>query len=158
MEMIKKYGVMILCALAFIALFLPMASVTVSSDYTDYENTQTISGFTVAFQGYICMLLIAGPIAIIGADYIAIVKRLKALVQAGVSVICIILTFIGYGQASKIASAAQSVGAGYADCEAAMGIGGILCIVAYVGILALTLLFQKKELTENIGAVKGATK
>ena len=81
MEIIKKYGVKILCLIALIALFLPMASVTVSSDYTD-DYVTNISGFTVAFQGYICMLLIAGPIAIVAADYIAIVCGVLFLVPA----------------------------------------------------------------------------
>lgn len=157
MEQIKKYGIKILCVIALIALFLPMASVTVSSDFTD-DYATNISGFTVAFQGYICMLLIVGPAAIVAADYIAIVKRLRALVQAGVSVLGIVLTFVGYLQASKIAAAGQAAGMGYADCEAAIGFGGILCIVAYVGILAITVLFQKDELVENINALKGASK
>ena len=104
------------------------------------------------------MLLIVGPIAIFAADYIAIVKRLKALVQAGVSILGVILTFVGYLQASKIASAGQAAGMGFVDCEATIGFGGILCIIAYVGILAITLLFQKDELVENINALKGASK
>ena len=156
MEYVKKYGIKVLCLVALVALFLPMASVSVESDY--YDNSTNISGLTVAFQGYICLLLIVGPVAIIAADYIAIVKRLKALVQAGVSVIGVILTFVGYLQASSIASAGQAAGMGYVDCEASLGFGGILCIVAYIGILAITLLFQKDELMENINALKGAAK
>ena len=156
MELIKKYGIKALCIIALIALFLPMATVNLESDY--YDNSTSLSGFTVAFQGYICMLLIVGPIAIFAADYIAIVKRLKALVQAGVSILGVILTFVGYLQASKIASAGQAAGMGFVDCEASIGFGGILCIIAYIGILAITLLFQKDELTENINALKGASK
>lgn len=158
MEIIKKHGIKILCAIALIALFLPMASITVGSDYADYENTTNISGFTVAFQGYICMLLIVGPVAIVAADYIAIVKRLRALVQAGVSVLGVILTFVGYLQANNIAAAGDAGGMGFVDVEASLGFGGILCIIAYVGILAITLLFQKDELIENINALKGTSK
>lgn len=156
MEMIKKYGIKVLCVIALIALFLPMAKVTLTSDYIDAETS--LSGLTVALKGYICMLLIVGPVAIIAADYIAKVKRLKALVQAGVAVIGIALTFVGYLQASKIAAAGQAAGMGYVDCEASLGIGGILCIAAYIGILAMTLLFQKEELQENVQAVKETTK
>ena len=156
MEIVKKYGIKILCAIALFALFLPMATVTVGSDF--YDSTTSLSGFTVAFQGYICMLLIVGPIALFAADYIPAVKRLKALVQAGVSVIGVILTFVGYLQASKIAAAGQAAGMGFVDCEASLGFGGILCIISYIGILAITLLFQKDELAENIKALKGASK
>ena len=35
-----------------------------------------------------------------------------------------------------------------------LDIGGILCLVAYVGILALTILWQKQELMENIAQLK----
>lgn len=151
MVYVKKYGVLALCALALIALFLPMATVEVGSHYS-----KSLSGFTVAFQGYVCMLLIVGPITIAAADYIAVVKRLKALIQVAVAVIGIILTFVGYLQASDIAAAADAAGMGYVECEASFGFGGILCILAYVGIGAITLLFQKDELTENIKALKGA--
>jgi len=155
MELIKKYGIKALCLIALIALFLPMATVNLESDI--YDNSTSLSGFTVAFQGYICMLLIVGPIAIIAADYIAIVKRLKALVQVGVSILGIILTFVGYAQASKIASAGQSAGMGFVDCTAKIGFGGILCIIAYIGILGITLFFQKNEIKENINALKGTS-
>ena len=157
MEIIKKHGVKILCLIALIALFFPMASITVSSAYTD-DYVTNISGFTVAFQGYICMLLIVGPIAIVAADYISIVKRLKAVFQTGVSVLGIILTFVGYLQANKIAAAGDAVGMGYADSEAAIGFGGILCLIAYIGVLAITVLFQKEELVENINALKSTSK
>ena len=155
MELIKKYGIKICCALALIALFLPMATVTISNDYTG-DISQSLSGFTVAFQGYVCMLLIVGPAAIIAAEYIEVVKKLKALVQCGVSLIGIILTFVGYLQASNIAGAAESVSMGYAEVNASMGFGGILCIISYVAILAITLLFDRNELKANIAALKGA--
>ena len=38
----------------------------------------------------------------------AIIKKFNALVQFGVSVLGIILTFVGYLQASKIAAAVQA--------------------------------------------------
>ena len=60
--------------------------------------------------------------------------------------------------ASSIAAASQAVGGGYAECEAAIGFGGILCILSYVGILTITVLFQKNELLENINALKSASK
>lgn len=151
MEIIKKYGIKVLCAIALIALFLPMATVEVGSYYST-----SLSGFTIAFQGYICMLLIVGPVAIIAADYINIVKQLKALVQCGVSVLGIILTFVGYLQASKIAAAGESAGMGYVDCDASFGFGGILCIIAYIAIIVITVLFQKDELMANIAALKGS--
>lgn len=153
MEIIKKYGIKVVCVVALIALFFPMATVEVGSYYST-----SLSGFTVAFQGYICMLLIVGPIAIVASDYIAIVKRLKALVQVGVSILGIILTFVGYLQASNIAAVGQSAGMGYVDCEASFGFGGILCIIAYIAIFAMTIFFQKNELKENIDALKGVNK
>lgn len=153
MEYVKKYGIKVLCAVALIALFLPMASVSVGS-YSEIS----LSGLTVAFQGYICLLLIVGPVVVIAADYIAAAKRLKALVQAGVAVLGIVLTFVGYLQASKIAAASQAASGGYVDCEASLAFGGILCLVAYAGILVITVLFQKDELKENISALKGASK
>lgn len=152
MELIKKYGIKLFCALALIALFLPMATVSIP----DMDYSESLSGFTVAFQGYVCMLLIVGPAAIIAAEYIELVKKLKALVQCGVSLLGIILTFVGYLQASNIAGAAESAGMGVVDVEASMGFGGILCIISYVAILAITVLFQKDELKANIAALKGA--
>ena len=151
MEIIKKYGIKILSALALIALFFPMATVEVGSFYST-----SLSGFTIAFQGYICLLLIVGPAVIIAADYISIIKKFNALVQCGVSVLGIILTFVGYLQASKIAAAGESAGMGFVDCDASFGFGGILCILCYIGILVLTVLYQKDELKANIEALKGS--
>lgn len=153
MEYIKKYGVMAMCVTALIALFFPMATVEVG----DYYST-SLSGFTVAFQGYICMLLIAGPVAILLADYLPNIKQYKALIQVAVSVLGVILTFVGYLQASNIAAAGESAGMGYVDCEASFGFGGILCILAYIAILVLTVLFQRAELKENIETLKGLKK
>lgn len=155
MDFIKQNIIKILAAIAFIALFFPMSVVEVGSLYS---YTTSLSGFTIAFQGYICMLLIFGPIAIVLADYIAIVKRLRAFVQAVVAVLGIILTFVGYLQASNIAAAGESVGMGFVDCEATFGFGGILCLISYAAILVLTLLKQKNELKENIAALKGLIK
>ncbi len=152
MEIIKKHGIKTLCLVALIALFLPMSTVTVDYAYDSWSTS--LSGFTIAFQGYVCMLLIVGPVAIVGANYFVIVKRLKALVQVGVSVLCIILTFVGYLQASNIAAAGQAVGGGFVDCSATLGFGGILCLLSYVGICVITVLFQKAELMGNIVAVK----
>lgn len=157
MEMIKKYGITAVCILAIVALFLPMASVEVSTDYGFGEyNAEPVnlSGFEVALQGYVCMLLIVGPVLILAANYIELVKKFKAIIQTGVSALGIILTFVGYLQASSIASDAQMFGMGYVDCEASIGFGGILCIVAYLSMLALTVLFQKEELRENVMAFK----
>jgi hypothetical protein len=150
MEIIKKYGIKLLSAVALLALFFPMATVEVGN----YAST-SLSGLTVAFQGYICMLLIVGPVVIIASDYIKIVKTLKALVQCAASVLGIILTFVGYLQASNIAAASESVGLGYVECDASLGFGGILCIISYIAIIVITLLFQKDELKANIEMLKG---
>lgn len=155
MELVKKFGVKALCALALVALFLPMATIELSaSGLVNYSKSTSLSGLTVALQGYVCMLLIVGPAAIIAADYIAVVKKLRALVQAGVAVLGIILTFVGYAQASDIAAAGSAAGMGQVKVEASLDIGGILCLVAYVGILVLTILWQKQELMENIAQLK----
>lgn len=153
MDTIKKYGIKILALVAFIALFFPMASIEVNG-----YHTTSLSGFTVAFQGYICMLLIAGPIAILASDFIAFTKRIIPLVQVAISAFGIILTFVGYLQASNIAAAGDAVGMGFVDCEASFGFGGILCLLSYAGILVLTVLFQKKELMENIASLKNTSK
>ena len=44
MDIIKKYGIKILCVTALIALFLPMATVTIESDYTPTWST-SLSGW-----------------------------------------------------------------------------------------------------------------
>lgn len=155
MEIVKKWGIAILCVVALIALFLPMATIETTTDYEFLDSSTSISGFTVAFQGYVCMVLIVGPVVILAADYIALAKKLKAVLQAGVSVLGILLTFVGYLQASKIAAAGDAVGMGYADVEASLGIGGVLCLICYAGILVLTLLFQKDELKKNVEELKG---
>ena len=155
MELVKKFGVKALSALALVALFLPMATIELSaSGLVNYSKSTSLSGLTVALQGYVCMLVIVGPAAIIAADYIAVVKKLRALVQAGVAVLGIILTFVGYAQASDIAAAGSAAGMGQVKVEASLDVGGILCLVAYVGILVLTILWQKQELMENIAQLK----
>lgn len=152
MEKIKKYGITGFSIIALIALFFPMATVEINGDYV--HSSLSLSGFAIAFQGYICMILIVGPLAILAADWIPFVKKLKALVQAGVAVLGIILTFIGYSQAQSIAAASQAAGMGTVDCTSALGFGGILCLISYAAILVLTVLFQKNKLTDDINNLK----
>lgn len=153
MEMVKKYGIKALSAVALIALFLPMASVSVGSFYE-----ASYSGMDIAFEKYLCILLILAPIAIVAADYVAAMKKLQPLIQIGCSVIGIILTFVGYSQATDIAEAGNKVGMGFVTCEASIGFGSILGIIAYVGIIVVTVMFQKDELKANIESLKGRKK
>lgn len=157
MEIIKKYGIKALCLLAFVALFLPMAKVTVEGSY-GYSQSISVNGFQIAFRGYICILLILGPAAIIAADYVAVMKKFQALIQVGVAALGIILSFVGYAQSSKIAAAGQAAGMGYADVQASLGFGAILCIIAYIGILGMTIFFQKDAIKNNIDTLKNLKK
>ena len=80
MEIVKKWGIAILCVVALIALFLPMATIETTTDYEFLDSSTSISGFTVAFQGYVCLVLIVGPVVILEADYIELAKKIKAVV------------------------------------------------------------------------------
>lgn len=143
--MIKKYGVIALCAIALISLFFPMASVSIDSDY--YESTTSVSGFTVALQGYVAMLLIVGPIAIAAADYVAQIKPFKKLIMLAAPAVCIIVTFIAFLQAKGIAAGADS---GWVDVSASMGFGGVLCLISHIGILVFGIIENKDTIMSYI--------
>ena len=146
MEIVKKYLLKILCVVALIALFFPMATVSVENDYYDAE-VQVVSGLTAAFQGYIAMLLIVGPIAIIAVDYIENLKQYKHIMVLAIPAVCIIVTFIAYLQASKIAAIADNA---YVDVTSNFGFGGILCLIAHVGIAIVGYLENKEAIKAMI--------
>ena len=156
MEIIKKYGVKILAAIALIALFLPMASFEIGVSMFGYSasNSVSVTGMDVAFGKYLCLLLIVGPVAIFAADYVAAMKKFKVLLQAGVSVLGVIFYIVGYLQAGSVASEAQGMTMGLANVDTSIGFGTILGILAYGGIIALTVLYEKDELKANIEALK----
>ena len=143
MQIIKKYGLLILCVIALIALFLPMATISIESDYVDYVDTVSVSGFKVAFKGYISLLLIVAPVLLIASDYVPKFKARKKLIMLIAPIVCIVVTFIAYLQSAGIAGMAEN---GYAERNASIGIGGILCILAYIGIGILGFLENKDEI------------
>lgn len=149
MELIKKYAVKVLCVVALIALFFPMVTVSVE----DADST-SLSGIAIAFQGYLSMVLIFGPLAILAVGFVEKFKGMQTLVQAGIGALCIVFTFVGYLQGSSIAMAADAAGGGYVDVSASFGFGGVLCLICHIGILACTLLFQLPELKEELKALK----
>lgn len=142
MEFVKKNLLKILCVIALIALFFPMATVSIENDYYDAE-VEVVSGLTAAFQGYVALLLIVGPIALIAADYLENIKQYKPIMVLAVPVICIIVTFVAYLQASSIAAIADNA---YVDVTSNLGFGGVLCIIAHIGIAIVGFLENKEEI------------
>lgn len=147
MEYIKKYGVQVLSVIALIALFFPMASVTVEGGYM--EQTTSVSGLTCALQGYIAMILFLGPLALLFIDFLPKYKPHKNILTLLVPVICIIIVFIAYSQASGFASVADNE---YVECYSSLGFGGYLCLIAHIGTLVFGL-YNNKELITNL--IKG---
>lgn len=155
MEKIKKYLVVILCAVSLIALLMPYASVVIEVDVWGYsdESSTTVSGLTVAFQGYVALILIIGPAALIAANLgiVPILKKMEEALLIVVPVISFIIALIAYAQASGIAVS----GGGYEDygvyTYAKLGIGAILIIICNIGLLVYGLITNKSvKLNKNI--------
>lgn len=145
MEIVKKYLLKILCVVALVALFFPMAIVTVEGGYNSEEVV--VSGFMAAFQGYIAMLLIVGPIVIIAADYIEAIEDYKPIMTVAIPVVCIIVTFVAYLQAAGLAAVADNP---YVDCTSSLGFGGVLCLIAHIGIAVVGYLENKDAIKAMI--------
>ena len=158
MEIVKKHGVKILAAIALIALFFPMASIEVGVSMFGYSASQsvTVSGMDVAFEKYLGLLLIVAPIAIVAADYVASMKKFRVLLQAAASALGILFYFVSYLQAGDAASQANSMLSGYGSVDTSIGFGTILGLLAYAGINALIVVYEKDELMANIDTLKGA--
>ena len=158
MEIVKKHGVKILAAIALIALFLPMASIEVGVSMFGYSASQsvTVSGMDVAVEKYLGLLLIVAPIAIVAADYVASMKKFRVLLQAAASALGILFYFVSYLQAGDAASQANSMLSGYGSVDTSIGFGTILGLLAYAGIIALIVVYEKDELMANIDTLKGA--
>ena len=148
MELIKKHLVKILCAAALIALFFPMATLRIESNYGNYAEEISVSGFTVAFQGYLAMLLILGPVALIAADFVEALEPHRHLLAVGAPALCILVTVIAYFQASGIAAASSNA---YVETTSSLGFGGILCLLCHIAIGILGYLEHKEPLKKMLG-------
>lgn len=157
MDMVKKYGIKALSALALISLLLPMGSISMSSEYS-----QSCNGFHVIADNLFCFLLIILPFAIIMADYVGLMKKFRALMQVGCAGIGVIMTIVGYTQVSDAGLLGSLSGIasmmGSIEVETSIGFGTILGILAYAGVIAVIVMFQKEELKANIDALKGEKK
>lgn len=155
MEKIKKYLVIVLCAVALVALLMPYASVVVEVDAFGYsdESATSVSGLTVAFQGYVALILIIGPAALIAANLgiVPVLKRMEEALLIVVPIISFIIALIAYAQASGIAVSSGG-GEDYGVYTyAKLGIGAILIIICNIGLLVYGLITNKSvKLNKNI--------
>ncbi len=145
MEIAKKYLDKILCLVALIALFFPMAKIT--TEAVGHESATTISGFSVALGGYIGILLILGPIALIVADFVAQLKTLKPILSVAVPIVCLIVTLVAFLQAAGIAAAANSAGSwAGVETSSSLGFGAILTILSHLALGVIGYLANKDTL------------
>ena len=141
MNFVKKYLLLILCVLAIVALFLPFATITAENDYA--SASASVSGFQVAFQRFIPLVLIVGPVALALTDFIDKLKPFKKILMLASPAACIIVAIVSYFLAAGVASSASSA---YADVSASFGLGGILCSLVHLAIGVLGYLENKEEI------------
>ena len=148
-ELINKYGLIVLSIIAIIALFFPMASVTIDTGW--YDSTMSVSGFDVAFQKYYPILLIVGPAGIIAAHFLNQLQAYKKKLMFLSPIVGVIVTVATYFTAVNVASAGDSE---YADVTASMGTGGVLCLIAHIATGLLVYLQNKEEINALVGQLK----
>ena len=149
-QIIKKNLLTILCAIAIIALFLPLLSWTVENDYADMS--QSITGFQVANQKFLGYLLLLGPAILIAMNYVEKLQKHKPILGIAVPIILILVLIIVFFQAKAIATAGNAaVGAvesGFGgflgedfdsgvDIKVSIGIGMIISAISYIAMAVL---------------------
>ena len=150
MEKLKKYLVIIVCAVALVALFMPYASVVVESYWDDFETT--VNGITIAFKGYVALVLILGPAALIMANLgtIPILKKMEEALLIVVPIINFVIALIAYAQATKIAVASDGFEDYGVDVYAKLGIGAIIIIACNIGLFVYGVITNKSvKLNKN---------
>lgn len=152
MDFIKKYGVKLLAAVALISLLMPMGSISVGGE------SDGVNGMAVISDNLFCFLLILAPFAIIMADYVDVMKKFRSLIQVGCAAIGVIMTFVGYSQIDTLGGLGSLSSIASIKLETSLGFGSILGVLAYGGVIAMVVLYQKDELKANFDALKGEKK
>lgn len=137
-DVLRKNLLVLLCAIALIALLLPMYSVTASVDSAFFSGSesQNVSGFQAIEGSFFAVLLVVGPLLLIAMNFIKKLERHQGLLAIVIPLICIvslIIVLIAAGSAdnsggNEYFSASTSVGIGF---------GAILDFLAYAGMIVV---------------------
>lgn len=137
-ELFKNHILTILSALAIIALFMPFLSINteIDSAFGSTKSSVTTTGFRAIGEAFLGWGLIIGPVLLIAMNYVKRLENRKGLLAITIPFACILIEIVTFFQA-KGASAAASGGNGMVemDVKASIGIGFILLILIYVGMI-----------------------
>ncbi len=164
MEFFKKNMIAIFSALSLVTLFLPILTITTSteSEWVDTAATasKTVSGFSAATGAILGYLLLIGPVLLIVMNYVKQLEQYKGQLAIAVPVVCLVALVIVFFQA-KGETAAASGGNEYFSVEssATVGIGLFVTAAAHIATaVAGAVTFHGLKLDKNLlGQIKSGS-
>lgn len=174
MDFIKKNLKTILCVIALISLFLPIATFTIES--YGYSEAISLNGIDISTERFIGFLLILCPVLLILSNYISKIKPYENIISIIAPILCIVVLIYIYAQSSAVfektcVASMDAVGdifeytddyfdddyfdddyldfADNTSMDSSIGIGTILAMLSYV-ILEIIALKDNPTLVNNI--------
>lgn len=169
MDFIKKNLKTILCVIALISLFLPIATFTIES--YGYSEKINLNGIDISTERFIGYLLILCPVLLILSNYISKIKQYENIISIIAPILCIVVLIYIYAQSSAVfektyVASMDAVGdifeytydyfdddyldfAENTSMDSSMGVGTILGALSYV-ILEIIALKNNPNLVNNI--------
>ena len=143
MEKLRIYIKPILCVIALIAMFMPFAEYTASTSFS--ESSVSFSGITVAFTGYVSLLLIVLPVLSLITTFLPQYSGKKEKVSLLLPIICIVCWFIAFLQIDSIT---VKVSGGGIETDTTLATGAYIMLICYIalGVLELIPILKKKNI------------
>ena len=133
-EIIKKHGILLLCAISLAVLLLPLATVSMSIEIMGITtNSETsLSGFSALGESIFAYALLIGPIILIAMNYVTALGKYKGILAIAVPAVCLIALIVVIIQAKDVGSASASNEYASAEVALSVGIGAILAGISYI--------------------------
>lgn len=137
-DILKKHLLTILCVISIVAMFLPFMTATAKMSVlgSSSEASQSMTGFSIAQEGFLGYLLLVGPVLLIAMNYIKQLEKYKSLLAIAVPVLCFIVCIIVIVQAKSYAVKAMGYSGGGSfgmELKYSLGVGSILALLSYIG-------------------------
>ena len=132
---LRQNGVRILSIVALVAMFLPMLTIEASMNFYGVggSHSNSVNGLDMIRQDSILwVLLLLGPVALLASSKVEMLKTREHVLGVIIPIVCLLFAvqaLFFYGS--------FDVKTGMMDTETSIGIGGILTMVSYAGILFL---------------------
>ena len=157
-EFVKKNLITILSVVAILAMFLNFVTFKTETSYND--SIQKFNGFQLCSRSSFSYFFILGPALLIVMNYIKQLEKYKgilSMVIPAIGFVDIFIVFFAVKSALTAGGDALSSISGAAgiemDTSYSMGIGMILSMLSYLGMVVYGVITQKNFSVENLGDI-----